>query len=46
MAKNELWFTALGPSGAGKTTMLACMQKKFDELLSGQLLRTQALLKR
>lgn len=38
MAKNELWFTALGPSGAGKTTMLACMQKKFDELLSGSII--------
>lgn len=38
MTKNELWFTALGPSGAGKTTMLACMQKKFDELLSGSII--------
>lgn len=38
MADNELWFTALGPSGAGKTTMLACMQKKFDELLSGSII--------
>lgn len=32
----ELWFTALGPSGAGKTSMLACMQKKFEERMPGR----------
>lgn len=36
-AGNELVFAALGPSGAGKTTMLACMQKRFDDLLPGSL---------
>ena len=38
MANNELWFTALGPSGAGKTTMLACMYRKFEEILSGSII--------
>lgn len=38
MAENELWFTALGPSGAGKTTMLACMYKKFEEILPGSII--------
>ena len=38
MTENELWFTALGPSGAGKTTMLACMYKKFEEILSGSII--------
>ena len=35
MSDNELWFTALGPEASGKTTLLACMHKKFEELLPG-----------
>ena len=33
----ELYFTVLGPSGAGKTTMLACMYNEFEDLRSGML---------
>lgn len=33
----ELRFTVLGPSGAGKTTMLACMYNEFEDLRSGML---------
>jgi hypothetical protein len=33
---NELWFTALGAKGTGKTSLLACMQKSFDnEVIAG-----------
>lgn len=34
----ELRFTVLGPSGAGKTTMLACMYNEFEDLRSGMLI--------
>ena len=37
MANKELYFTVLGPSGAGKTTMLACMYNEFEDLRSGML---------
>ena len=33
----ELYFTVLGPSGAGKTTMLACMYNEFEDLRPGML---------
>ena len=33
----ELRFTVLGPSGAGKTSMLACMYNEFEDLRSGML---------
>ena len=42
MASNELCFTVLGSSGAGKTTMLACMQRKFDEILPGSIIADRA----
>ena len=36
--EKELYFTALGPSGAGKTSVLACMSKVFsDKAMAGLL---------
>ena len=35
MSSTELYFTVLGSSGAGKITLLACMNKFFREMFAG-----------
>lgn len=39
---DEMQFAILGPSGAGKTTMLACMSEEFEEELPGAIFPAEA----